>query len=107
MSAALSRYANPAADVGHAGPSAPVHDDPRLDFVADLPRFAPSPPVATDGHRIRLLERDIEQRARMNRALREALADVLKLLDQAPPRTPADDQVIERATRVLTLGSLL
>lgn len=104
--AALTRYANAGQPIGHAGPDAPVHADPRLDFVADLPRFAPSPPVATDGHRIRLLERDIEQRARMNRALRESLADVLKIASRNAI-TPADDAAIARATRALKLGGLL
>lgn len=33
MSAALARYANPGAELGHAGTSAPVHTDPRLEFV--------------------------------------------------------------------------
>lgn len=33
MSAALARYANPGAELGHAGPSAPVHADPRLEIV--------------------------------------------------------------------------
>lgn len=106
MSAALTRYANPAADVGHAGPGAPIHADARLDLIADLPAFAPSPQPAADGFRLRLLERDIEQRARMNRALRESLAEVLKIAGRAA-LTPADDAIIRRATRALTLGSLL
>lgn len=78
----------------------------RLEALADLPRFADSPPVATDGHRIRLLERDIEQRARTNRALRESLAEVLKIAGRGA-LTPADDEIIRRATRALTLGALL
>jgi hypothetical protein len=104
--AALARYTNPGAELGHAGPSAPVHADPRLDFVADLPRLADSPQAAADGFRANLPQKDAEQLARTNRLLRESLADVLKVAGRAA-RTPADDQVIERATRVLTLGGLL
>lgn len=103
--AALARYANPGAELGHAGPSAPVHADERI-ALADLPRFADSPQAAADGFRAALLQRDREQIERTNRLLRESLADVLKLAGRAA-RTPADDQVIERATRVLTLGGLL
>lgn len=33
MSAALARYANPTASIGHAGDRAPVHADPRLELV--------------------------------------------------------------------------
>lgn len=105
MSAALSRYANPGADLGHAGPDAPIHADERI-ALADLPRLADSPQAAADGFRAALLQRDREQAERTIRLLRESLADVLKLAGRAA-RTPADDQVIERATRVLTLGGLL
>ena len=105
MSAALARYANPGADLGHAGPDAPIHADERI-ALADLPRLAESPQAAADGFRVAMLQKDREQLARTNRLLRESLADVLKLAGRAA-RTPADDQVIERATRVLTLGSLL
>ncbi|MCL4822594.1 MAG: hypothetical protein KJZ57_00120 [Anaerolineales bacterium] len=65
-----------------------------------------APAASTDGHRATLLQRDREQLARTNRLLRESLAEVLKLAGRAA-RTPADDQVIERATRVLELGGLL
>ena len=105
MSAALSRYANPGAELGHAGPDAPIHADERI-ALADLPRLAESPQAAAEGFRARLLQKDAEQRARTNRLLRESLADVLKIAGRAA-RTPADDQVIERATRVLKLGWLL
>ena len=74
--------------------------------LADLPRLADSPQAAADGFRAAMLQKDREQMARTNRLLREALADVLKVAGRAA-RTPADDQVIERATRVLTLGGLL
>lgn len=74
--------------------------------LADLPRLADSPQAAADGFRANLLQRDREQMARTNRLLRESLADVLKIAGRAA-RTPADDQVIERATRVLKLGALL
>lgn len=105
MSAALTRYANPAATIGHAGPCAPIHSDERI-ALADLPRLADSPQAATDGFRAALLQRDREQMERANRLLRESLADVLRLAGRAA-RTPADDAVIERATRVLELGGLL
>ena len=105
MSAALARYANPGADLGHAGPDAPIHADERI-ALADLPRLAESPQAAADGFRVAMLQKDREQLARTNRLLRESLADVLKLAGRAA-RTPADDQVIERATRVLKLGALL
>lgn len=74
--------------------------------LADLPRLADSPQAAADGFRASLLQRDREQLARTNRLLRESLADVLKIAGRAA-LTPADDQVIERATRVLELGGLL
>lgn len=104
--AALARYANPGAELGHAGPDAPIHADPRLDFAADLPRLADSPQAAADGFRAALLQRDREQLERANRLLREALAETLKVAGRAA-RTPADDQVIVRATRVLKVGGLL
>lgn len=74
--------------------------------LADLPRLADSPHAAADGFRAALLQRDREQAERTIRLLRESLAEVLKLAGRAA-RTPADDQVIERATRVLKLGALL
>ena len=103
--AALARYSNPTASIGHAGPCAPIHSDERI-ALADLPRLADSPQAAADGFRAAMLQRDREQLERTNRLLRESLADVLKLAGRAA-RTPADDQVIERATRVLKLGALL
>jgi len=105
MSAALARYSNPTASIGHAGPDAPIHADERI-ALADLPRLADSPQAAADGFRAALLQRDREQLERANRLLRESLAETLKLAGRAA-RTPADDQVIERATRVLTLGGML
>ena len=74
--------------------------------LADLPRFAESPQAAADGFRAAMLQRDREQAERTIRNLRESLAEVLKLAGRAA-LTPADDQVIERATRVLKLGALL
>jgi len=74
--------------------------------LADLPRFADSPQAAADGFRAERLQRDREQAERTIRLLRESLADVLKLAGRAA-RTPADDAVIQRATRVLELGGLL
>lgn len=86
--------------------AAPTRLERRLSRIADLPRFADSPQAAADGFRAALLQRDREQMARTNRLLRESLAETLKLAGRAA-RTPADDQVIERATRVLKLGWLL
>ena len=74
--------------------------------LADLPSFADSPQAAADGFRAERLQRDREQAERTIRLLRESLADVLKIAGRAA-RTPADDAVIERATRVLELGGLL
>ena len=74
--------------------------------LADLPRLADSPQAASEGFRANLLQKDADRLARTNRLLRESLADVLKLAGRAA-RTPADDRIIERATRVLKLGSLL
>jgi hypothetical protein len=105
VSAALSRYANAGQPIGHAGPDAPIHADERI-ALADLPRLAESPQSAAEGFRAALLQRDREQAERTIRLLRESLADVLKIAGRAA-RTPADDQVIERATRVLELGGLL
>ncbi|MCC6715429.1 MAG: hypothetical protein IT496_09380 [Gammaproteobacteria bacterium] len=78
----------------------------RLDALADLPRFADTPQAAASGYRAMLLQKDADRLARTNLLLREALAETLKLAGRAA-RTPADDQVIERATRVLKLGGLL
>ena len=74
--------------------------------LADLPRFADSPQAADAGFRAAMLQKDREQAERTIRLLRESLADVLKIAGRAA-RTPADDAVIERATRVLELGGLL
>ena len=49
---------------------------------------------------------DAVERARTNRLLRECVADLLPLAGRAA-LTTADDQIIERATRVLKLGGLL
>lgn len=74
--------------------------------LADLPRFADSPQSADAGFRAAMLQRDREQAERTIRLLRECLAETLKVAGRAA-RTPADDAVIERATRVLKLGALL
>lgn len=79
MSAALTRYANPAAAIGHAGPTAPIHADERI-ALADLPRLAESPQAAADGFRASLLQRDREQLVSTNRVLRETLAELGGLL---------------------------
>ena len=105
MSAALARYSNPTASIGHAGPDAPIHADERI-ALADLPRLAESPQAAADGFRAALLQRDREQLERTNRLLRECLAELLPLASRRA-LTPADDRIVERATRVLKLGALL
>lgn len=74
--------------------------------LADLPRLADSPQAAADGFRAERLQRDREQMARTNRLLRECLAELLPLASRRALK-PADDRVIERATRVLTLGGML
>lgn len=74
--------------------------------LADLPRFADSPQAADAGFRAALQQRDREQLERTNRLLRESLAEVLKVAGRAA-RTPADDEIVRRATRALTLGGLL
>ena len=74
--------------------------------LADLPRFADSPQAADAGFRAAMLQRDREQAERTIRNLRESLAEVLKLAGRAA-RTTADDEIIRRATRALTLGGLL
>lgn len=106
MSAALTRYANAGQPIGHAGPDAPIHADARLEFAADLPRFTDSRLAAADGFRASLLQRDREQLVSTNRLLRETLAELLPLAGRNA-RTPADDRIVERATRVLTIGGLL
>ncbi len=105
MSAALARYANPGAELGHAGPDAPIHADERI-ALADLPRLADSPQAAADRFRAAMQRRDREQLERTNRLLRESLAETLKLAGRAA-RTPEDDEIVRRATRVLKLGWLL
>lgn len=105
MSAALTRYANAGQPIGHAGPSAPIHADERI-ALADLPRLAESPQAASEGFRAAMLQRDREQAERTIRLLRECLAELLPLAGRNA-RTPADDRIVERATRVLTIGGLL
>ena len=74
--------------------------------LADLPRLADSPQSAAEGFRAAMQRRDREQLARTNRLLRESLAETLKLAGRAA-RTPEDDEIVRRATRVLKLGWLL
>ena len=74
--------------------------------LADLPRFADSPQAASEGFRAALQQRDREQLERTNRLLRECLAELLPLASRRA-LTPADDRIVERATRVLELGGLI
>jgi len=110
MSAALTRYANPAAAVGHAGPCAPIHSDERI-ALADLPRLADSPQAAADGFRAAMLQRDREQAERTIRLLRDALRAVLDEIDgpQRPYSTDSylPEHIVEQARRALILGGLL
>ena len=78
----------------------------RLDALADLPRFADTPQAADRGYRAMLLQRDRERLERTNCLLRESLAELLPLAGRNA-RTPKDDRIVERATRVLKLGGLL
>ena len=105
MSAALSRYANPLAPIGHAGKSAPTLADERL-AIADLPRFAATPTAAASGFRAALIQRDADSARAANRELREALAAILPLAGRAA-LTPHDEAIVNRATRALTLGGVL
>lgn len=74
MSAALARYANPAEQIGHAGPDAPVHDDQRLElartFVADIP-------PTTINHRADGLASDLARLRRVRDMLCDALEDLV------------------------------
>jgi len=97
MSAALSRYANPEADLGHAGASAPVHSDPRLELMADLP------PLPEEGPRAKLLQRDADRLERARQMLCDALEDLIKA--HAALRGN-DDPTVRAARRALTLGRL-
>lgn len=74
--------------------------------LADLPRLADTPQAAADGFRADRLSREREQLERTNRVLRECLAELLPLASRRA-LTPADDAIVERATRVLKLGALL
>lgn len=101
MSAALVRLANPDADVGHAGPDAPVHSDPRLElarpFVADLP------PVANEGPRAALLQLDADRLERTRQMLCDALED---LIERHVRLRGNDDHAVVDARRALTLGRM-
>jgi len=110
MSAALARYSNPTASIGHAGPDAPIHADERI-ALADLPRLADSPQAAADGFRAALLQRDREQLERANRVMRDALQAVLDEID-GPQRPYSTDSylpahIVEQVRRALILGGLL
>ena len=101
MTAAAVRYANPEHQLGHAGPTAPVHSDARLElarpFVADLP------PMANEGPRAALLQRDADRLERTRQMLCDALEDLL----EAHARLRGnDDHAVVAARRALTLGRL-
>ena len=75
MSAALTRYANAGAAIGHAGPDAPIHRDERI-ALADLPRLAESPQAAADGFRAMLQQKEVERLREQNRIFFNALRDI-------------------------------
>lgn len=112
MSAALSRFANPAARIGHAGDRAPVLDDARDLFLADLPVCHASGERAADGLRARLLVRELEAAREQASVLREALRQVLAEVRPEPDERPFDSdshlppQLIAAIERALVLGSL-
>jgi hypothetical protein len=97
VSAALARYANPGAELGHAGDRAPVHADARLEFAADLPRLPDS------GPRAQILQRDADRLERTRQMLCDALEDLLQA--HASIRGN-DDRAVVAARRALTLGRL-
>lgn len=75
MSAALTRYANPAAAIGHAGPCAPIHSDERI-AIADLPRFADPQPVNLQGFRAHLLQGEVKSLRKQHRIMLDALREI-------------------------------
>jgi hypothetical protein len=101
MAAALSRYANPESEIGHAGPDAPVHEDQRLEvaraFAADLPL------IAEEGLRTKLLQRDADRLERTRQMLCDALADLLR---EHALLVGNDHRHVVAARRALTLASL-
>lgn len=74
--------------------------------LADLPEFPQVSEVEAQSFRAKFFERDADQLRRANRLLRETLAETLKIAGRAA-KTPADDEVIQRATRVMALGGML
>lgn len=104
MSAALTRLANPDAEVGHAGPTAPIHDDPRLEvaraFAADLPL------LADEGPRARFLQRDADQLERTRKTLRDVLVALEALIEAHAALRGNDDRDVRAARRALTLARL-
>lgn len=98
MSAALARYANPGAELGHAGPDAPIHADERIEiahaFAADLP-------LIPDSHRADGLASDL---ARFRR-VRDVLCDALEDLVRAHAALRGNNDLNVRAGRIaLQLG---
>lgn len=116
MSAALSRFANPAANLGHAGPEAPVLDDPRLELtrslMADLPALQGlEQPDPTD-FRAALLERDLATYQERARVMRAALVEVMAEVRPGPNQRRHDsdshlpEHLVTLIRRALILGSL-
>lgn len=98
--AALARYSNPTASIGHAGPDAPIHADERI-ALADLPRLADSPQAAADGFRAAMLQRDREQLERANRVMRDALQAVLDEIEGPGRRYPTDSYLPENFVEMI------
>lgn len=92
MSAVLSRFANPAARIGHAGDQAPTLDDARGLFIADLPAFPASRDPATDGPRVRLLELEIARLQRVNQRLQDTLGRVFASVREYPDQVAMDSE---------------
>jgi hypothetical protein len=88
MSAALSRYTNPAAHIGHAGHTAPILDDARLLFLADLPAFPAGNDPATEGPRSQLLELELAHLQRVNARLQGVLGRVFEETRDFPDEKP-------------------
>lgn len=96
MSAALARYSNPTARIGHAGPDAPIHADERLEIVA---------PAAASHHTLR--DRMQVRRIEDLEGARAMLCDALEELVLAHAALRGnDDQTVRAARRALTLGRI-
>lgn len=110
MSAALARYANPAASIGHAGPDAPIHADERI-ALADLPPLAGTAAETPDSPRAAGLQREIDALRAANLEMRLALQRVLDEVTPGVRPLSTDsylpDTIIAAVRRAATIGGLL